>query len=129
MTWKITELSANSVRRALTADRRIGIYWLLQRDRDGVFRVRYVGRSLTCLKRRLLHHASNGYYEAFVFRLLEEVEEVWRAECREYHLFMPGLDNETHPNSPNHVHFVCPYCKFGRLESLAEDDSWVGGEA
>ena len=129
MNWKIHQLSAQDVQMALTAERRIGIYWLGKRDRDGTFLVRYVGRSLTCLKRRLLWHASKGLYDAFVLRLLDGVEEVWRSECREYHLFMPGLDNRDHPNSPNHVHFECPYCRIGQLDEPLDDASWVGGEA
>ena len=129
MRWNIEHLERALVARSIAAERRIGVYWLGYWTDDDTFEVRYIGRSLTCLQRRLARHVSNGAYDAFVFRLYDDVEEVWRAECREYHLFMPGLDNKEHPNSPNHHHLDCPYCRFGRIDGSAEDTTWIGGEA
>ena len=129
MNWNVQTLNHATLAHSLANERRIGVYWLGYWTDDGTFEVRYIGRSLTCIQRRLARHVSNGVYDAFVFRLYDDVEDVWRAECREYHLFMPGLDNKEHPNSPDHHPLDCPYCRFGRMHTCIGDTSWVGGEA
>ena len=112
------------------AHKKIGNYWLGDLTPDGSLFVRYVGRSDTCLRRRLQEHSIKGIYEAFVFRESETIKEAFDIECREWHMFktLGQLDNSIHPDSPSRLPYKCPYCKV-ISNSNNQDRTFVGGEA
>lgn len=109
--------------------KQIGNYWLGHFSATGSFVVRYIGRSDTCLKRRLSQHAAKGKYEAYVFRPSEQIKESFDIECREWHLLksIDQLDNIIHPDSPTRLPYKCNYCK--SIEAAKSTQSTVGGEA
>ena len=111
------------------ASKQIGNYWLGHFSADGSFIVRYIGRSDTCLKRRLLEHAKKGKYEAFIFRKTEQIKESFDIECREWHLLknIGQLDNLIHPDSPTRLPYKCKYCS--SIDKMNSNDTLVGGEA
>ena len=88
----------------------IGNYWLGNFSPNGSLIVRYIGRSLRCIRKRLFSHAYNGEFEAFIWRPAETVREAYMIECREYHL-CDNLTNKDHPNAPRHLPYSCPYCE------------------
>ena len=108
----------------------IGNYWLGDFSSDGSLYVRYIGRSDTCLRRRLKEHSGKAKYEAFVFRESEQIKEAFDIECREWHMLnsLGQLDNQIHPDSPSKLPYKCAYCKTIN-HSTAAKDSFVGGEA
>lgn len=77
---------------------------------DGRFQTTYVGRSDSCLQRRLLDHVRERWQEAFVARPTESRAEAYRMECLFYHLEQPHLGNKIHPGTPDGVSTECPYC-------------------
>ncbi|WP_152418331.1 hypothetical protein [Halorubrum aidingense] len=77
---------------------------------NGRFHTTYVGRSDTCLQRRLLVHVRESWQEAFVARPAENKAEAYRMECLFYHLEQPDLGNKIHPGKPDGVSAECPYC-------------------
>ena len=91
----------------------IGNYWLGDFSSDESFIVRYIGRSDTCLYRRLKEQAAKQKWEAFVFRPTDQksgsITEAFNIECREYHLLNP-VDNMMHPDKPSGLHHTCAYC-------------------
>jgi len=107
----------------------IGNYWLGDFSSNGSFFVRYIGRSDTCLRRRLSEHSGKRKYEAFVFRESEQIKEAFDCECREWHLLnsLGQLDNQIHPDSPSKLPYKCVYCK-AINHSHASNDFSVGGE-
>ena len=86
----------------------IGNYTLYTMDRESL-RVKYVGRSDNDLQYRLLQHAERGEYAAFAFQYAETLHDAFRVECRDYHYY-DNLDNRIHPDAPNWLGYVCPYC-------------------
>ena len=86
----------------------IGNYWLGDFSPDGSLIVRYIGRSLTCIRNRLYKHAYNSEFEGFIWRPADTVREAFMIECREYHL-CDNLTNKDHPNAPRHLPYSCPY--------------------
>jgi hypothetical protein len=121
-----SEIIAQNVARKL-----IGNYWLGDFSSDESFIVRYVGRSDTCLHRRLKEQAAKHKWEAFVFRPTNQksdpITEAFNIECREYHLLKP-VDNLMHPDKPSGLHQTCPYCNMIEHSTKSVDRS-VGGEA
>ena len=91
--------------------RSIGNYWLGRFLHNGAFFARYVGRSDTCLQRRLLEHAADRKHDAFVVREAPTVKEAYEIECREWHMMgCERLANSIHPRVPRHLNYSCPYC-------------------
>ena len=101
------------------ARREIGTYFLGEFTPDGIFVVKYVGRSLTCLRDRLLHHASMTDYPAFRFHLWPTVKEVFEMECLHYHLYYDQINNRRHPDSPRSIPLECNYCRVDPMKRRA----------
>ena len=57
------------------------------------YRIKYVGRSDTHLRQRLLTHVSNKKYTHFSTEITDTIFEAFRLECREWHNSFP-LDNK-----------------------------------
>ena len=89
----------------------IGNYNLGYISENGEFIVKYVGRSDTCLQRRLKKWAISSNYSHYTFRLAMTIKQCYEIECREYHLLSKQLDNEIHPGRPRFLpNFRCPWC-------------------
>lgn len=100
-------------------DGKIGNYAYGYLDKDGVFIVRYVGRSDTNLCDRIKHGiedmADNPSckYKLFKFSYARNIREAYEKECRNYHDFGGEkglLCNERHPAKPDEYEGVCPVC-------------------
>jgi hypothetical protein len=99
---------------------RIGNYAYGYINDNGLFVVRYVGRSDSDLKERIKHgitdmeNDSSCRYERFKFSYADTVKEAYEKECRNYHDFggdRGWLVNECHPAKPTDVDCVCPVCE------------------
>ena len=119
-----SESIAQNVARKLIGNYCLGNY------SDESFIVRYVGRSDTCLQRRLKEQAAKQRWEAFVFRPTNQksdpITEAFNIECREYHLLKPE-DNLMHPDKPSGLHHSCPYCEIID-HSTDTIEKTIGGE-
>ena len=105
-----SETIAQNVARTLT-----GNYWLGDLSSSGSLIVHYIGRSDTCLHRRLKEQAAKRQWEAFAFRPTNKfclpLKEAFDIECREYHLLKPR-DNKMHPDAPSGLtNYTCRYCE------------------
>jgi hypothetical protein len=78
---------------------------------DERFQTTYVGRSDTCLRRRLLDHVRERWQERFIVRPTLSRKEAYRLECLFYHLERAELGNKIHPGKPAGIETECPYCK------------------
>lgn len=96
-------------------DGRPGVY-VLGDDESG-FVPRYVGRSDTSLKKRLMTHNHLYDHAYFIFKYVESEKEAfyteakWWHDCKELGL---DIDNRIHPDAPNGTFLECPYCAFAR---------------
>ena len=108
------ELLTSKNVRALVPKNATGVYFLANKE-NGKFVLKYVGRSDTKLRNRLLQHAKEGKYSYFSFVLTRTIFDAFRIECREYHNAV-NLDNKIHPRKPKNLDYKCPYCnlKFRR---------------
>jgi hypothetical protein len=87
----------------------IGVYWL-GKKKKGSFDIRYVGRSDSCVKTRLMQHIETDKFTHFSFKSTKTIYEAFRLECMEWHLRADHTYNKIHPDSPRHLPYVCPYC-------------------
>ncbi|MBI2861944.1 MAG: hypothetical protein HYX89_03895 [Chloroflexi bacterium] len=94
-------LTADDVRRLVTRTSP-GVYIL---SHDTV--ARYVGRSDTDVRQRLLDHI--GTYRYFWFEYAVSDREAFYGECQLYHRYNPP-DNGVHPAVPPGTHYLCPVC-------------------
>ena len=106
---EIYQLDRETVTRSI-ARGTIGCYQLGDFTPDGRFRMRYIGRSTTCLQHRLLDHASMSEYGAFGFVKTESVKETHQLECLWFHTHRELLDNVRHPDAPRSLPYTCPFC-------------------
>ncbi len=96
-------------------DNRPGVY-VLGDDQNG-FIPKYVGRSDTSLKRRLMTHNHLYEHEYFIFKYVNNVKEAFFTEAKWWHDCQGNgydLDNKIHPDAPNGMILECPYCAFAR---------------
>jgi len=119
---EVHTLNRKTVNQTL-ARRKIGTYFLGDFTPDGTFIVQYVGRSLTCIRDRLLHHASMTDYPAFQVHLWPSVMETFQMECLYYHHYYDQINNRRHPDSPRHIEIGCQYCKTAPLSRRAKIES------
>lgn len=90
-----------------------GTYILGDASSTGVFVPKYVGRSDTCLRTRLLTHNHYYDYECFVFRYESSPKSAFYDECKWWHDYLGmgvNLDNVIHPDFPSGNPTPCPYC-------------------
>lgn len=82
-----------------------GAYALGQVGQDGMFYVRYVGRSDSDISDCLHNHV--GWYSTFQFSCFLTARLAFEKECRLYHDFLPP-DNDVHPARPDGTDYRCP---------------------
>lgn len=109
------EFSGDEVDNQITRTQ-AGNYALGDLDSDGVFHVRYVGRSDTDVNSRLKDHLPQKYtngYKHFKFSYASSPKDAFEKECQNYHDFGESrrLDNDVHPDRPsNSKNWKCPVC-------------------
>ncbi|MFK0402735.1 hypothetical protein ACIQTT_10425 [Microbacterium sp. NPDC090225] len=92
--------------RACIPDGTVGTYTLW--DSAGPV---YIGRSDTCLRRRLLEHAAKwpvGIY--FTFDVSHSVHDAFTMECSLFHALGDTTTNIDHPPRPRLGDPPCPFC-------------------
>ena len=85
-----------------------GVYFLGKFKKEG-FYVGYVGRSDTCIRRRLLDHAKSGKYAFFSYKVLQTKESSFRQEALLFYSHF-GLSNKIVPASNNRKKSSLTYC-------------------
>lgn len=103
------------IRRSVEPDRP-GAYMLGEIE-HGQFSVRYVGRSDSCLRTRLLNHNYLYEFSYFVFRYASSPKEAFLIECKwwhDHHAKRGVLLNKIHPGAPAGQSLSCPYCHFAQ---------------
>ncbi len=88
-----------------------GVY-VLFRTIDGP--ERYVGRSDTSLRNRLITHRNNNNYKYYRFKNCS-LKDTYIWECKYWHKFQDTIDNSqanggSHPAAPNGKNWYCPIC-------------------
>lgn len=94
--------------RALIPPNYIGTYRLFQGGLN-VAEPSYVGRSDTCLRRRLEMHARGQRAAYFDYDIHHTAEQAYVVECAAYHAY-PTATNLIHPARPISAVMVCPFC-------------------
>ena len=82
--------------------------------KDKTFYVKYVGRSDSDLKARLLSHVSSGRYKEFKYSYATSPKAAFEKECQNFHDFggIEKLDNDMHPDLPdNSKNWKFPVCE------------------
>lgn len=90
----------------------IGAYLLVEHDEEGV-RPLYVGRSDTCLRRRLSRHPLHGRATHFVVAPARDPHQAYGIESYWYHRYRSmgcSIANQIHPASPARTGRRCPFC-------------------
>lgn len=96
-------------------DDKPGVY-VLGDDENG-FEPKYVGRSDTSLKNRLITHNHLYNHSYFIFKYVDDEKEAFFTEAKWWHDCKDNgmdLDNKIHPDAPNGSLLECPYCAFAR---------------
>ncbi|MER6279769.1 GIY-YIG nuclease family protein [Streptomyces sp900105245] len=91
--------------RALIPEGYMGTYVLYRRGAP-----HYIGRSDTCLRRRLLEHAALVRGEYFTYDVHLSADQAFTAECSLFHALRPQLTNVLHPDHPDYSKAICPFC-------------------
>jgi hypothetical protein len=75
--------------------------------------VRYVGRSDTDIRRRLLEHVREGEYSYFYVEHKRDPVEAFFRECGWWHYHRSTIENdEVHPARPRGYRDACPKCSY-----------------
>lgn len=74
-------------------------------------RIRYAGRSDSCVRTRVLRHAYRRRAVFFQYDVHTCVSNAWMAECGYFHAFRDDLDNLIHPAAPTAGLMRCPFCR------------------
>ncbi|MEU5610796.1 hypothetical protein AB0H03_19030 [Streptomyces sparsogenes] len=107
-----------SVVRTQVEPKTVGTYLLLGHVR-GAIRPLYVGRSDTCLHRRLYHHPLQGIATHFIVTPTRTPDQAYATEAHWYHRHLSAghsLLNRIHPASPAGTARCCPFCQEPALE-------------
>lgn len=95
---------------------RPGVYALGDVE-DGLFQVKYIGRSDRCVMTRLLTHNYLYAFSYFFVQYAKTPEEAFRLESRWWHTCWDTeipLRNKIHPDAPANSGALCPYCEFAQ---------------
>lgn len=68
----------------------------------------YVGRSDSDLKQRLKQHLESGNYKQFWFETADSSLQAYYLECKWFHDYRPGDNNQNHPAIPPGAAWKCP---------------------
>lgn len=108
----------------------VGTYVLYASDGTPI----YVGRSDTCLRRRLVTHAVLRRAKYFDYQVRWTPERAYIAECAAFHAFAGLLTNAIHPASPSGCSVRCPFCRTtfdlvrsSRVEARSPEDMAMTG--
>lgn len=91
--------------RAIIPDQVVGTYVLFRNGTE-----HYIGRSDTCLRRRLLTHCATARGEYFTYDVHPTPELAFAMECSLFHTHRHHLTNVLHPDRPDHQSPKCPFC-------------------
>lgn len=91
--------------RAMIPDQVIGTYVLFRHGTE-----HYIGRSDTCLRRRLLAHCATTRGEYFTYDVHPTPELAFDMECSLFHTHRHHLTNVLHLDRPDHQSPKCPFC-------------------
>jgi hypothetical protein len=108
-------LKAKNVR-TLAAPGRPGVYLLgTYEKRNRMFSINYVGRSDTCVRKRLLRHQKIRTNEYVKLMFCRDSREAYFMEAYVWHMlqYEHWSLNKIHPAAPSTSNLVCPYCAFG----------------
>jgi len=87
-----------------------GNYALGYMDKEGKFRICYVGRSDSDVKDRLKYWIKKSNRTHFKYSYATSPKAAYDKECQNYHDFDPP-DNDIHPGKPDDSNWKCPVCK------------------
>lgn len=96
----------------------IGAYLLMEHEQEGA-RPLYVGRSDTCLRRRLSRHPLRGRATHFVVAPARNSHQAYAIESYWYHQYRSAgrtIRNQIHPASPAGTGRHCPFCPETAIE-------------
>lgn len=96
--------------RALIPQNCIGTYTLFTKSGQAL-NAFYIGRSDTCLRRRLISHASHRKAHYFDYQVQWTAEKAFIAECAAYHALADATANIIHPAHPKGKEISCPFCR------------------
>jgi hypothetical protein len=102
-------LDAEQIGAVLTKRDTPGTYVLGVKSGDS-FRVSYVGRSDSCLRRDLQELESETSPHFFMYKYAESTKEAFEVACALFHRFRPSITNTIHPQSPERSSLRCPIC-------------------
>ncbi|MDF9813968.1 hypothetical protein M2266_003199 [Streptomyces sp. SPB162] len=71
---------------------------------------RYVGRSDTDIRRRLLRHCTDRTGAYFTYDVHHNPANAFEVECALFHSLSPQLANRIHPDRPNFHETACLFC-------------------
>lgn len=71
---------------------------------------RYVGRSDTDIRRRLLRHCTDRTGAYFTYDVHYNPANAFEMECALFHALSPELANRIHPDRPNFHETACLFC-------------------
>lgn len=117
--------SPETIRRVVSPDK-CGVYALGDME-DGEFQVKYVGRSDSCLRTRLLTHNHMYEFTYFYFLYMDSPAAAYRFESRWWHAcvdFGVPVINKIHPDSPSNAFLTCPYCRFAQNVIDSIEANW-----
>lgn len=78
----------------------------------------YIGRSDTCLRRRLLEHSTRRPYGTrFTFDVSRTPQDAFAMECSLFHALGDTTSNIEHPPRANRADPACPFCR-GSLTAI-----------
>lgn len=103
------DLSNDVIDEAITREAP-GNYALGHVNDKGIFIVKYVGRSDTCVKTRLKQHVDK--HPKFKFSYASSPKAAFEKECKNFHDFggTAKLGNSIHPDRPANANWKCPHC-------------------
>lgn len=96
----------------------IGAYLLLRHEQEQATPL-YVGRSDTCLRRRLTRHPLRGRATHFVAAPTANCHQAYAIESAWYHRYLvtnTPITNQIHPASPTGTGRRCPFCPETEIE-------------
>ncbi|MEU6812978.1 hypothetical protein ABZ920_29160 [Streptomyces sp. NPDC046831] len=96
----------------------IGAYVLLRHDQQQAVPL-YIGRSDTCLRRRLAYHPLRGHATHFVAAPTRNHHQAFAIESAWYHRYRAAgtpIANQIHPASPAGTGRRCPFCPETEIE-------------
>ncbi len=78
---------------------------------------RYVGRSDTDVRRRLLRHCTDRAGSYFSYDVHHTPANAFEMECALFHALSPHLVNRIHPDRPNFHTTSCTFCLPAQLSA------------